>query len=92
MIEQNEMDGGTTFANGKRLQIVLDENGVWKRAEEIGAKVKTAPSSMDQASKRAAESNTPPVASMPPRAAQASAPTPPPLNPPTEGTGFKVPM
>lgn len=37
MIEQNELDGGITYADNKPMRMVLDENGVYKRTEEMKA-------------------------------------------------------
>jgi hypothetical protein len=86
MIEKNEMDGGTTFAEGRRMQIVLDENGVYKRTEEMGKGTPKA-SSMDAATKRALAAKEPPIASVPPPDKGDD------KNPPggQAGTGFKTP-
>lgn len=53
MIAENEMDGGTTFANNKRMRIVLDVNGVYLRTEELDAKTVQKPTAMDAATDRA---------------------------------------
>ncbi len=86
MIDKNEMNGGTTFADGKRLQIVLDENGVFKRTEEMGKGVPKA-SSMDKATQKALSSKEPPVASLPGKTADGENTTGAPQGP---GTGFRA--
>jgi len=65
MIEENEMDGGTTSADGRPMRIVLDQNGVHKRIEEMKAPARAKASALDAASDKARKSQ-PAAPHMPP--------------------------
>lgn len=51
----DDMDGGFTYADGQKMRIVLDARGVFKALIPAGSSL-PAPSSLDEASARAAAS------------------------------------